>query len=85
MGESIAKKKHWLDKFDSVRSVILGLYVVLIALIVEGVRFFINLPFKDEIIMKEVMGFIIPWAAGVLLVVVFIVLFSNNLEEKKKK
>lgn len=77
----MVKKKHWLEKFESIRSVVLALYVTIILLIIEGLRFFISLPFKPEIIMNEVWQFVIPWAVAVVVVTIFIKGFSNNLEK----
>ena len=76
----MANKKHWLDRFESIKAAILALYIAAILLCVEGIRFLISL-FFIKLEMTQIMEFVVPWAIAIILVAALIKGFSNNLKK----
>ena len=80
------RKKDWLNKNKSIENIVLALYVAVILLVIEAIRFCISMiisPKLHEII--EIQSYFITWGIAIIILTIFIRGFSNNLEKQEAK
>jgi len=79
----MANKKSWSEKTTFIENIVAGLYVALIFLSIEGIRFFVSYGIKP-LSQNELLAFGIPWVVSIAIAVILLVGFSNNLDAKQK-
>ena len=77
-------KTYWTQRKSTKKNIIVGLWVAIIFLIIEAIRFFVTTIIKPTTSL-EMLTFMIPWGVAIIVVTLIMVGFMNSLEKNKLK